>query len=287
MHLLKTPSGEWIQATDNRLSAARVAVRARPMEALGAWSMEHGPTPFPSPEARAIFDWYEKSYPPGSFSIGSLFTGVFFFDEAVWPIDVPFATGTFRITIKKMVANMTQMIGDRLNKDSQALTTLTALGADSLDYGYGIDDLRNTPLGSPLANDMLISGHTELQGAVHVLLSGQANEKAAESATLAVEMFFKSYLAHHAGLDEDGAKTMRHDLKKGLRQCLTHNSSCDLRMLHGKLRNLPEVGGRYKPRSMSLKEIWYAYSLAQFAGTCVVRSMTNRDCRLSLPQEPS
>lgn len=285
--MTELPSEDWLQASDDRFSASGVAVRARPMEALAAWSEKHGPTAFSSPEARAIFDWYEKSYPPGSFSIGSLFTGAFYFDEAVWPVHVPVGYGTFSVTINKMVANMTKVTGDRLNRNGQALTTLTALGADCLDYGYGFDDLRNEPLASPLARDMLTSGHKELQGAVHVLLSERPNEKAAESAALATEMFLKSYLAQHAGLDEKGAKKIRHDLAEGLRQCIAHDSSSDLRMLQGTLGALPEIGGRYTPRSMTLKELWYAYSLAQFAGACVVRSMTDRDCRSSLRQDPS
>ncbi len=282
------PTEEWIRATDDRLSAADVAVRARPMEALGAWSEKHGPTPFSSPEARAIFAWYKANYPPGSFSIGSMFTGAFYFDQALWPLHVPVGFGTFQVTINKMVANMTKMIGDRLSRDGQALSTLTALAADCLDYGYGFDDLRNEPLASPLARDMLASGHKELQGAVHTLLSKRPSEKAAESAALAMEMFFKSYLAQHAGLDEDGAKSIRHDLKKGLRQCLAHDSSSDLRVLHGTLGAMPKVAGaRYTPRAFSLKELWHTYSLAQVAGAWVVRAITGRDCRPSLRQGPN
>ncbi len=281
--LSNMPSDEWIQATDDRLSAADVAVRARPLKALLAWWETHGPSAFSSPEASAIFDWYEKSYPPDSFIIGSLFEGVFFFDQALWPVHIPVGFGTFQVTINKMVANMTKMIGDRLSRNGQALSELTALAADCLDYGYGFDELRNEPLASPLARDMLTSGHKELQGAVHVLLSKRPSEKVAESAALATEMFFKSYLAQHAGLDKKSGKKIGHDLAEGLRQCLAHDSSSDLRMLQGRLGSLPQVAGaRYKPRAYSLKELWYAYSLAQFAGACVIRSMTDRDCRASL-----
>ena len=141
------------------------------MRALAAWSKKHGPTALSSPECRSIFDWYEKKYPAGLFGVGSLFTGAFYFDQALWPVHDPVIYGRFRVTTNRMVANMTKMIGDRLVRSDQAVCELTALAVDCLDYGYGFDDLRNKPLGSALARDMLTCGHKELQGAVHVLLS--------------------------------------------------------------------------------------------------------------------
>lgn len=273
------PSQDWIQATDSGFSAARVAVRARPMKALMEWSKEHGSTALDSPEACVIFEWYTANYPTGSFSVGSLFTGAFFFDEAVWPIRVPIAYGKCSITIKSMVTSMTNLIGGRLDQDAESLTTLEVIGADCLDYAYGFDDLRNHPLASQLARDMLTSGHKELQGTVYVLLSEEPNEKVAQSASLATEMYLKSYLAHHAGLHENGAKKIGHDISESLQKCLAIDPSSDLRLLASKIGSLPEIGERYKPRSRSLAESWYAYSLAQSVGACVIRSMTDRDCR--------
>ena len=98
-----------------------------------------------------------------------------------------------------------------------------------------------------------------------------------------MEMFFKSYLAHYAGLDHKGARKIGHDLAEGLRQCLAYDSSSDLRLLQDRLGILPDVAGaRYRPCATSDKDLWHAYSLAQFAGACVIRSMTDRDCRASI-----
>jgi len=283
--MTELPSEDWLQATDDRLSAADVGVPARPTKALEAWSKEYGPTALSGAEASAIFGWYKENYPPGAFRVGSLFTGAFYFDQALWPLHVPIGFGTFQVTINKMVAGMTRMIGARLNRNAQALSNLNGLAADCLDYAYGFDDLRHQALASPLARNMLTSGYKELQGAVQVLLSDRPTEKAAEASALAMEMFFKSYLAHNAGLNEKGARDMGHDLAEGLRQCLAQDSASDLRMLQGTLGAMPQVAGaRYTPRPTTLKELWYAYSLAQFAGAYVVRSMTDRDCRPSLRQ---
>lgn len=133
---------------------------------------------------------------------------------------------------------------------------------------------------------MLTSGHKELQAAVEVLLSKRPTQKAAESSALAVEMFFKSYLAQHAGLDDDGAKSIGHWIDKGLRQCLAHDPASELGALQGRIGHLPTIGGRYVPRDQRLNELWIAYTLAQFAGACVIRSMTDRDCRTSMKADP-
>jgi hypothetical protein len=205
----------------------------------------------------------------------------------MWPVHVPIAYGTFRIAIKEMVAKMTTTIGDRLSRDGDALTHLSRLAADCIDYGFGLDDLRRRPLPSQLARNMIMSADKELHGAVQVLLSKRPTEKVAESAAFAMEMFFKCYLAHNVELDEQGARKIGHDLDEGLRQCLQHDPSLDLHAIRGVLGRMPKVAGaRYVPRETPLQELWQTYSIAQTVGACVIRSLTNRDCRPHLRQGP-
>ncbi len=276
---MKKPTEEWILKTDDALSKNGVPVKRRPMDAWAQWQVETGPTGMGSPEAKAIFDWYEAKYPPGTFDMGSLFTGAFFFDQAVWPVHVPIGFGTCRITVDKMLAGMTALIGERLTKDAQALDTLNTIAVDCIDYSYGVDDCRGAGRASRSAVDLLLSGDKELRAAVEVLLSKRPSQKAAESAALATEMFFKSFLTQHAALDDAGARSISHNVGEGLKQCLAHSPQSDLRMLTGRIGALPKIGQRYVPLDVPLKDLWQAYSLAQFAGAVVVRSFTGRACR--------
>lgn len=252
---MKKVTEEWIRNTDEALSKNGVPVRRRPMDAWGQWSTETGPSRMDSPEARAIFDWYKANYPPGSFDMGSLFAGVFFFDQAVWPLHVPIGYGTFVLTVNKMVEGMTTLIGERLSRNARALNTLSAIAVDCIDYGYGFDDLRSSSLASAYARDLLSSADKELRASVEVVLSKRPSQKAAESAALAVEMFFKCFLAQYTGLDDASARKIGHDLDEALRRCLAHDAKSDLRVLVGKLGALPKIGDRYVHRNRPLNEL--------------------------------
>ena len=276
---MKEVTEEWIRRTDDIFHQQSMPIRARPMKAWERWSIETGPSRMDSPEARTIFDWYKANYPPGSFDIGSLFAGAFFFDQAVWPLHVPIGYGTFVLAVNRMVEGMTSLIGDRLSRNSGALNTLSAVAMDCIDYAYGFDDLRSASLASAYARDLLSSADKELRASVEVLLSKGPSQKVAESAALAVEMFFKCFLAQYTGLDDAGAKKINHDLDEGLKRCLAHEAKSDLGVLVGTLGVLPKIGDRYVHRNRPLNELWYTYSLAQVAGSAVVRSLSGRDCR--------
>ena len=100
---------------------------------------------------------------------------------------------------------------------------------------------------------------------------------------MAAEMFLKCYLAHFTGLTEEVArKQIGHDLDEALTRCLAHDTQSDLGVLRGQLGAFPAISDRYNTQKRPLKELWFAYSLAQVAGSCLIRSVTDRDVRQTL-----
>lgn len=273
-------SEEWIKSIDDLLSRRGVAIKQRPWASWGEWSKQSGPSRMDSPEASAIFDWYTRNYGAAPFAMGSQFTGAIYFDHEVWPIHVPIAYGRVSLDIIKMVDEMPTVVKDRMYRDAAALKNLIAVSADCIDYGFGFSDLVGKPLPNTLAMNFLVSANQELLTSVRVLLSSRPTQKAAEAARMATEMFLKSFLSHHAGTDE---KTLRmkvgHDLDEALARCLAHDPKSSLHVLDGRLQNFPEIGERYTARHRDIGELWISYSLAQAAGACVVRSVTDRDIR--------
>lgn len=280
---MATFSAEWIKATDELLSRRGVPTKRRPWDAWGEWSKLAGPSRMDSPESQAIFEWYTEEYGRERFAIGSLFTGALYFDQAVWPVYVPICYGTVSVSINKMVDSMPQLIRDRMYRHATAINNLVAVGADCIDYGLGFDDLRGGPLPCTLAMEMLVSADKELRSSVEILLSDRPTQKAAEAARLATEMFLKCFLAHHAGASAKSLRDdVRHRLDKALARCLKQLPQSDLRVLRGQFGHFPEIGDRYAVRERPLRDLWTCYSLAQFAGACVVRSVTDRDVRRSI-----
>jgi hypothetical protein len=236
-----------------------------------------------SPEANAIFAWYTTQYGNEAFAIGWLFTGALYFDQAVWPMNVPICLGTVSLSLNTMVEAMPPLVMERMFRDDKAVKNFVAVGADCIDYGLGFDDLLKKPLQTSFASELLVSADKELRASVEILLSNHPTQKAAESARLSTEMFLKCFLAQHAGATE---KTLRkqvgHDLDEALSRCLMHDPQSDLRVLVGHFGDFPTIDERYAARERTLPELWNAYSLAQTAGSCVVRSVTNRDVRRAI-----
>ncbi len=272
----------WIRATDEELARREIPARRRPWSAWSEWSKKNGPSSLSGPAAQLIFKWYEENYTRDAFIVGSLFTGALYFDQGIWPVEVPLVYGRCRLDVNGMVASMPSIVFERMAKDQSAFRTFAALAADCIDYGLGFDDLANISLASSLATNMLVSADKELRSAVVLLLSNRPNQKVAESARLATEMFLKGFLAHYTGLDERGARNIGHNLHKALDESLAHDPSSDLRVLSGLLGRLPAIAERYRVAKRSIGELWSAYSLAQIAGTALVRSLSDRDCRPSM-----
>lgn len=276
-------SEEWIKSTDDGLSRRGTPVARRPWDSWREWSRQTGPSAMDSPEAKAIFGWYTTHYGTEAFALGWLFTGALYFDQAVWPMNVPICFGTVSLSMNDMIEAMPQLVRERMYRSDAAIRNLVAVGADCIDYGLGFDDLRKRSLTPPLAQQLLVSADKELRASVEVLLSSRPTQKAAESARLGTEMFLKSFLAHHTASSEKKLREeVGHNLDEALARCVAHSPQSDLRVLAGQFGNFPAIGERYAARDRTLGELWTAYSLAQVAGSCVVRSFTDRDVRRSI-----
>src|SRR6267142_2864112 len=133
---------DWLEQINRRLSDAGVPYKQRPWEALRAWSLERNVgVGFPSPTSKHIFDWFYRNSAPEAHHIGSLFTGVFYFDVYFWPVNIPIAYGQVRFNPFESIQPMPDSVKTRLQSDKLACLGYLGLWADCVDYGYGRDDL--------------------------------------------------------------------------------------------------------------------------------------------------
>jgi hypothetical protein len=215
-------------------------------------------------------------------TVGALYTGTFFYDSCFWKISVPLMYGTVRFNMLDFICEMPTLTKDRLTSQREEVTQFVFVGADCVDYAFGIDDIKNgvTIAAVPLfATQLARSADGYLRGTVDLLNSSRVpNPRAMETAGLATEMFLKSYLATHAGLDESGAKRLRHDLNKIVQECIRHSNSQELTSIAELIQVFPDVNARYLGHAYDALALWNAYSAAQQAGAAFVRSVTDRIC---------
>jgi hypothetical protein len=274
----------WIRKTDEALSRSGVLPRQRPWKALGELSTYlKKPIALNDPEARRVFEWFEKNSREGTHNIGSLYRGVHYFDHEVWPISIPLAYGTCQLDLERSIAAMPDGLRKRLLLNSKDMTELSSVWVDCLDYGYGMDDLEKASALPPLSMQFLLAADKELRSTVGLLLERPPSQKAIETARMATEMFLKMYVIHHEGVDEQAVKTgIGHNLEKVLQRCLLIRPRSDLGIAAPRLAMFPSIDDRYKPGDRPLRHLWAGYSTAQFIGTTIVRELSGRDCRGSV-----
>jgi hypothetical protein len=108
------------------------------------------------------------------------------------------------------------------------------------------------------------------------------NSKAMESGRMATEMFLKAFLAAHSGLTEAGAIKISHNLERALRECLAIRPNSELSRLQSQIAWFPSVDSRYEGTTYGHADLWNAYLIAQFAGSALMRSLTDRNMRNTL-----
>ena len=174
---------------------------------------------------------------------------------------------------------MPQTIIAGLRRESPLWVDFLSVWADCIDYAFGREDVSvSAPDG--FAKQLFTSANQQLDATVSLLLEKFPNPKSMGSARLATEMFLKSFIGFHRGISEDGAKAMRHDLNRALRECLSIQESSELAAtFHRGCRNSPLMGARYEANHYEHRELWFAYGTAQFSGSALVRSLTSRNMR--------
>jgi hypothetical protein len=270
----------WLEEINRRMSDAGVPYIQRPFLALRAWSMEKGiPVAVQSQASNRVHEWFYRNSPPESHHIGPLFTGMFFYDVYFWPVVIPLLYGRANLDAFTSLKSMPEAVKAHLRNDTRAGSDYLALWADCVDYGLGRDEITRSALMTEFAAKLFASANAQLDATVAVLRERRPNSKAMDSARLATEMFLKTFLAAHDGLTELGAKKLGHNLEAVLRDCLKARPVSELSELQGRIRHFPTIGSRYEGVTYPHADLWHAYGTAQFAGSAMVRSMSDRDMR--------
>jgi hypothetical protein len=257
----------------------------RPFEALSEWTREHACSiRYDSPTAKAVFEWFEERSPQGSHAIGSMFSGVYYFDAYFWKVSIPIAYGTVGLDARNSIENLPDTIRKQIMEDRSQIVDYLLLWVDILDYAYGIDDLLRSGKLSGYSLQLSASADTELRATVRLLTeSRQASPKAMESARMTTEKFLKAYLAAHAGLtDTEARKRLSHDLSKAAKECKQVKGQVEFDRIGEMVKVFPVIGSRYGGDNYDSQTLWLAYCVAQFSATAYIRSLTDRDSRAQM-----
>ena len=271
-------SEDWLKKLNKELREAGVEQRRRPWDAIRRYSTEFNVTvDFSSDLAKQIFEWFESHSKPGAHQIGSLYESVYFYDAQFWPVSIPIVYGTVELNALKSLYQMPENIKNELMSDRKQAWDYVAFWADCVDYGLGLDDLRKISGLDSYGVQLLMSGDQELRAATSILNQPRPDSRAILTCRMAVEIFFKSYIALKKGLTERQSKSIGHDLNKGLDQFIEASGYDHWEEVRHKLSAFPAIHERYREQEITPDQLWDGFAMAQSIGTVIIREHTDRN----------
>ena len=271
-------SEDWIANLNTEFRDAGIDQRRRPWEAIRRYSEEFSTAvDISSDVAKTIFEWFEAHSKPGVHQVGSQYEAVYFYDSQFWIVSIPIMYGTVQLSALDCLHEMPDGIKQEMIADHRKAWEYVIYWADCLDYGMGIDELRKTKGLNEFGYQLLMSADQELRATTSILSQHRPDPRAILNCRMALEIFFKSYVALKNGLTQKEAKAIGHNLNKGLDRFIEVSGLNDLERMRQLLSVFPEIHERYKEQDITFQRLWDGYSLAHSVGAVIVREFTYRN----------
>ena len=278
----------WLRAANHRYGAEGISHRGRPFQAMSDFTREHSCTlAMDDPLTKRIFDWFYDHSPPGAHQMGSVYTGVHFYDTAFWPIRVPLIFGEVSVNALSCLETMPAQIKKVLQESRRDIWTYMLHWVNCMDYGYGQMDLEGSSRLQPRASKFFRAAHSELVGANAQLLEVRPNVKAILGMRMATEIFLKAVLVQECNLTDSQLMRFSHKLEDTSKACAEATKEKAFEEIGKRVSVYPPVSARYDDTEWSSTSVWQAASLTQQTGAVVARLYTDRDLWASItPTEP-
>lgn len=271
-------SEDWLKRLNKEFRDSGVEQCRRPWDAIGRYSQEFNVSvDLSSDLAKKIFEWFEDHSKPGAHQVGSLYESVYFFDSQFWQVSIPIIFGSVQLNALNSLHEMPDQIKQELISDRQKIWGYIIFWADCVDYGLGIDDLNKVFSFNENGMQFLMSADQELRSAVSILSQLRPDPRAILACRMAVEIFFKACIALKQGLTKSQAKSIGHDLNKGLDKFMEVSGYSHWEAIRERLSIFPEISDRYTKQDVTLERLWEGFSLAQSIGALTIRELTDRN----------
>lgn len=268
----------WLKKINEDFRSVGMEPQRRPWEALNQYAAQHKVSvPMSSEIAKSIFNWFEKASKPGAHHVGSLFETIYFFDAAFWSLNIPITYGSVSLNSLNCLPDMPELIKADLFSTPQTAWDYTIYWAESVDYSFGLDDLRKNPTLDSFGMELIGAADQELRTSIAQLKLTRPDSRSILSSRMAVEIYLKSFIALKVGMTKKQAKALGHDLQKSFDLFLEVSGHYSLAPLKERLCVYPEMHERYSEQVLTLDALWQGFALAQTLGSLVVREHTDRN----------
>ncbi len=270
---------DWLSKKNQEYRAKNIIHKQRPFLALSELTAQNNLSiPFNHPISTFVFEWFKKNSPSGAHQVGSVYTGVLYFDSAFWPVEVPIIFGEVILSPSDSLQNMPALIKHELLNSSSEMKQYTEHWLNCIDYGYGSTE---SSFSNSNAAALFNSAQAELCGGNSLLLDTRSNPKAILSYRLAAEIFFKAILFEQRNFTEKQIKDLNHDLATAHRECSpVLNTVTFSKVAHDLQVFPPFVSARYESPSWDQEDLWAACRVVQAIAAETTRLHSTRNLKL-------
>lgn len=250
----------------------------RPFEAIRRYSTEfNASVRFGSDLSEAIFEFFKSRSKPGAFNVGSLYKTIYYFDSEFWPVHIPIVYGSVSLDARQCLRKIPETIKDEIFSNKELAWDYMVFWADCVDYAFGVDDLSESTNLNPFGFELLQAADQELRGILTLIEDRRARGRAVLACRMAVELFFKSYLALKGALTKDEARRISHDLEKIFDRFLATSQYTNWASVRVLVQSFPPIHARYERVDFADRQLWKFVALAQSIGAVICREYTDRN----------
>jgi hypothetical protein len=273
----------WLSAANRRYGAEGIPHKGRPFRAMSDFTREHNCSlALDDPVTKMVFEWFYERSPPGAHQMGAVYTGIYLYDTAFWPVHVPIIFGMVSLNALDCLETMPSQIKLALESDHRDIWSYVVHWVNCMDYGYGHMDLEGGSRLRPRAQKFLGAGHYELVGANAQLLEPRPNVKAILGMRMATEIFLKATLIQERDLTERQLMNLGHTLADSANACAEATKLTVFEEIAKSVSLYPPVSARYDDTKCSSTGVWRAAALTQLTAATFTRLYTSRDMRASI-----
>jgi len=244
----------WLANLNKEFRDVGIDQRRRPREAIRRYSEEFNTgLDISSDLAKTIFKWFADHSKPSVHQVGNQYEAAYFYDSQFWIVSIPIMYGTVQLNAPDCLHEMPNSIKQEMMADHRGAWEYAIYWADCLEYGMGIDDLRKTQDLDEFGYQLLMSADQELRSATSILSQHRPDPRAILNCRMALEIFFKSYVALKNGLTQSEEKAIGHNLDKELVRFIEVSGLDDWERIRPLLLVFPEINERYKEQDITLQ----------------------------------
>lgn len=271
-------TNEWLTRLNEEFRKSGIDQKRRPFEAIKRYSDEFKTSvSLSSDVANNIFEYFEANSKPGIHAVGSMYESIYFYDSVFWSISIPITYGAVEMNALNCLTEMPNQIKDAIMSESKSAWDYMLFWADAVDYGMGVEEVRERPGLDPFGLQLLRAGDQELRSAVAMLRQHRPDARAILPCRMAVEIFLKAFVALKAGLTEKEARDLGHNLQKSFDRFMAISGYTHWEKVKDKLALFPQIHERYSEQEMPLSRVWEGFTMAQSFGTLIIREYTDRN----------